>query len=920
VQKRGFVRLVVLALWTLLATAVMGCGDNDHVPGEDCSVPGDEDGNGAADCGDPVCSTEPACSAACGNGKVEAGEGCDDGNPASGDGCDANCTPTGCGNGVVTAGEGCDDGNPASGDGCDANCTQTGCGNGVQTAGEACDDGNTTNGDGCNANCTIPECGDGIVTGAEVCDDGNLTSGDGCDANCTPTACGNGIVTTGEVCDDGNATSGDGCDANCTATGCGNGIPTTGEQCDDGNTTNGDSCDSNCTFPECGNGVVSGAEVCDDGNLTSGDGCDANCTPTACGNGVVTAGEQCDDGNPTSDDGCDANCTLTGCGNGVVTAGEQCDDGNTNPGDGCTNLCTICGDGQVAPGETCDDGNLTSDDGCDANCTPSGCGNGFVSPSEQCDDANVVDTDGCTNACTICGNGQVAAREICDDGNLASGDGCDANCRPTGCGNFVVTDGEACDDGNTTALDGCGESCQLEPLEQEPNEDGTTSTGGAGVNGNDFGSANPDANGAFTSTVTIRAAISPVGDEDVFKFGNTSATTQAIKLEVWNRALGKGVPCGQLIDTALHIRDAAGTSLLLNDDRNGPADRCSSLVYGVLPGQSVYAHVIEYGDNGPIPGYALEATFSPVTCGDGVIGPGENCEDGNATGGDGCSALCQVETTDELEPNNTTAEATASTVQITGSVVIKGALTPVADLDTFRVTVATPQVLRFEAFTSLFDCNASTIDLRVFDATGAELITDVDGQGVLQCGAISVFLDVGTYFIRVEERGTNAPIPSYYLQVTYQADRGVELEPASTSGINDTIMTASANLASTNHAFVYGDHQSPDDTDVYAIDVPAGTRIRAELIEGDRATESCESNTIDSRLTLFDQNGTQLVEDDDDGRGFCSLIDGSGAMPLDPAARNASTVKQRFYLMVRRSALASGNQQLFVYRLAVSFR
>jgi len=32
-----------------------------------------------------------------------------------------------------------------------------------------------------------------------------------------------------------------------------------------------------------------------------------------------------------------------------------------------------------------------------------------------------------------------------------------------------------------------------------------------------------------------------------------------------------------------------------------------------------------------------------ATCGDGVLDPGEGCDDGNTTGGDGCSAVCQPE-------------------------------------------------------------------------------------------------------------------------------------------------------------------------------------------------------------------------------------------------------------------------------------
>ena len=34
---------------------------------------------------------------------------------------------------------------------------------------------------------------------------------------------------------------------------------------------------------------------------------------------------------------------------------------------------------------------------------------------------------------------------------------------------------------------------------------------------------------------------------------------------------------------------------------------------------------------------------STATCGDGVVGVGESCDDGNNVNGDGCSATCLIE-------------------------------------------------------------------------------------------------------------------------------------------------------------------------------------------------------------------------------------------------------------------------------------
>jgi len=178
---RTYLQLIVLcAAATLAACSIKN--ENFTPLREECEVPGDEDGNGVADCGDPACASAVVCQPVCGNGKREMGEGCDDGNVVDGDGCDGNCMVTSCGNGIATEGEVCDDANTVSGDGCDNNCTVTACGNAVMTQGEGCDDGNLASGDGCDANCTATACGNGVMTAGEMCDDGNVASGDGCDS------------------------------------------------------------------------------------------------------------------------------------------------------------------------------------------------------------------------------------------------------------------------------------------------------------------------------------------------------------------------------------------------------------------------------------------------------------------------------------------------------------------------------------------------------------------------------------------------------------------------------------------------------------------------------------------------------------------------------------------------------------------
>jgi cysteine-rich repeat protein len=76
------------------------------------------------------------------------------------------------------------------------------------------------------------------------------------------------------------------------------------------------------------------------------------------------------------------------------------------------------------------------------------------------------------------------------------------------------------------------------------------------------------------------------------------------------------------------------------------------------------------GDTGPLPDAPIamiDAPVGPGTCGDGVRGGTEQCDDGNTTPGDGCDAMCMIEasptcgdgTTDrpveECDDGNTTA-------------------------------------------------------------------------------------------------------------------------------------------------------------------------------------------------------------------------------------------------------------------------
>lgn len=983
------------------------CGNGIKTEDEQCDDGNQVNGDGC----DLNCTMS-----GCGNGVMSGTEACDDGNAVEGDGCDSNCTISACGNGIMGGGESCDDSNTDNADGCSASCNletaeiEPNEDGSISTGGSDID-GNDFATENAHTNGAItgsttilaaltPEGDEDVFeienTGTAAMrlrfDMWNLASGYGIGVSCGTSidpgltirnAAGDALVENNDRTDndwcpslvygilpgqvlyahvvdyyDSEAIDSYALDVVFEPVVCGDADVGPGEQCDDGNTANADGCSDTCQIE----GAMAEAEPNEDG------------TPSTGGSGT--------EGNDFGSSYPDANGAITGSTTVVASISPTGDEdvfAITNTSTVATtvaldvwNLGTGYGIG-VPCGESIDTGMHVRDaggDSIDSNDDRS-------SSADRCSTLDVDLFPGETRYVHVveygdddmigtyalqivytpvtCGDGIVGAGETCDDMNTTPGDGCDASCQiePV-CGDGVLQPTEQCDDTNTMAGDGCSDTCQLEGAvtEIEPNEDGSVSSGGTGTDGNDFGSTNPDANGAFSDSVMIAAAMSPLGDEDVFAFTNPGLAYVSVQFDVWNLApgYGVGVPCETAIDTGMHIRDAAGNSLADNDDRDGADDRCSSLAFGIAPGETVYAHVVDFGDDDVIASYALAATYSPVVCGDGTVGPGESCDDTNTTPGDGCDDMCQIETicgdgiiepgehcddsnttpgdgcsdvcrfegivaVDEIEPNGTMTAADATGIDLTGDATVVATMGTLNDVDLFKVTVATPTVVRFETFTSPGDCDADTaFDLRVLDTMNTELAADFGGTGIADCGAIVTHLAAGTYYIEVTE-STGELVPIYLLEASFQDDVGTETEP------NEDTTTASGNLSGENESFVFGDHLINTDSDVYAIVVPPGAAIRAEVIEGDAATANCDDFNVDSRLTLLDENGTELVDDDDDGRGFCSMVDGTGSVPLDMAARNTSATDKTFYLQVRASTFAQASTDgQFVYRLQITLR
>lgn len=180
---------------------------------------------------------------------------------------------------------------------------------------------------------TVDLCGNSVLDENEACDDGGKEDGDGCSADCLEVTegyacippgkachmiaiCGDGKVQPPELCDDGGRENRDGCSQNC--------------QVEMGFKCGGEP--SECAETECGDGEVEGAESCDDKNLIPFDGCSRICQKepdcsggaceSECGDGLVLGEtESCDDGNTVSGDGCSSECEIE---EGYTCVQEEC--------------------------------------------------------------------------------------------------------------------------------------------------------------------------------------------------------------------------------------------------------------------------------------------------------------------------------------------------------------------------------------------------------------------------------------------------------------------------------------------------------------------------------------------------------------------------------------------------------------------
>jgi cysteine-rich repeat protein len=291
--------------------------------------------------------------------------------------------------------------------------------------------------------------------------------------------------------------------------------------------------------------------------------------------------------------------------------------------------------------------------GDDGNNSGSTCGDGHVTGSESCDDGNSINGDGCSTTCQdegLCGNGVFdVSSEQCDDGNTVSGDGCSATCDKEGtCGNGAVEAGETCDDGNTAAMDGCNSACSTEadytctgmPSVCTPGGGGGTCAApttialtamGADLVGTAMGDTTNATNGV--PEAACDGDVAGGGKDQIYKFTTTDVRDVLIVLTPGDDFDAGIRMMSGACDTSTELIDQIGDDGC--SDYAGPGGG-EALGYVNLPAGTYYVSVDGWTDTDAGP-YQLDITASVPSCGDGLLGGLEFCDDGNTTDGDGCT-------------------------------------------------------------------------------------------------------------------------------------------------------------------------------------------------------------------------------------------------------------------------------------------
>ena len=511
-----------------------------------------------------------------------------------------------------------------------------------------------------NPACGVAVCGNAVLEGDEACDAGAAnsdTAADACRTDCTAASCGDGVKDAGESCDDGNDVAADGCEADCKATGeqlCGNGTVELPEECDDANSDPTDGCTAceRSALP-----IPAGALVISE----------IMATPKAA---AAPAGTWLEVYNPGTDpvdlrllvlaDGAGGFHTIAGGTIPIIVA----------PGDfrvlGATSEPLVNGGvdvvdawgGDIALGAVGGSSvRIISPAGVvdeviygDASFPQLVAGvsmeldQGFLDavsnddgaqwcPSLQIFGAGDQGSPGVgghdCSALAECGNGLIQAGETCDDGNLLNDDGCSDQCAieswpQPGAGELVITEIMQ----NPAAVDDTvGEWFEVRNVTAGTLDLSGVTMKDKGADLHVISPSKPLLLKAGAHLVLGRAANLGGGVEPGYVYTGLALGNASDAIILQGTA---GLIDEVAYDNGLTFPDPDGASMSLDPAATTATD--NDLGANWCTGKVAYGA----GDLGS-PGAANPPCHS---CGDTVVDPGEDCDDGNDVTGDGCEPGC----------------------------------------------------------------------------------------------------------------------------------------------------------------------------------------------------------------------------------------------------------------------------------------
>ncbi len=318
------------------------------------------------------------------------------------------------------------------------------------------------------------------------------------------------------------------------------------------------------------------------------------------------------------------------------------------------------------------------------------------------------------------------------------------------------------------------------------------------------------------------------------------------------------------------------------------------------------------GSGGDIGGMGGNGGMPPEPfCGDAVINPGEECDDGNQDIGDGCRPDCTVES-NEIEPNNTFPEANP---YVTTPFYLAKVASGDVDFIAFPVSMPNTSVTVRTYDVGDGACAKNELDsyVEILAGDGTTVLASDDDAGEGLCSkAIVGSLAVGNYFVRVSA-APKAGTPSfiYQLKIDQIVDvcgdgtksAGEECDDGNTlpndgcsAACKIEISETEANgTPATADTFVMPWNAVLDptgDVDVVLVNLPMAAQTFTATTT-DQGTGACAAKTLDTIVEILASNGSTVLASGDDIVGNCG-----SALVTNPAAGN-------YYVRVKGGSLAT---------------